>query len=317
MTAMSTFLSKAQNWTDKALWGIRSVGAAPMLKGMARCGYLYLRRPARSELQLRSGQILEFEFPNQAPRVLLIFGDYIDPEFAFLRRIARPDWTVADVGAAIGQFTVFAATLPVAQVHSFEPSVVNLEVLARNVQRNGVCSRVVVHQLAFSDTEAEAYFETTASPWVGQLSDAGTELVAVRTLTDEFARLALDHVSILKINVAGYEPKVLAGAEPFLAKRGADILILLLGLGSLPWYAKIAAYGFRFFYFHPVQGTLYEVTAFDERAVLGSRPWPARHIIALSEAAIKSCREASIGIRQSKPTAKRVQHHLWREEIRD
>ena len=48
----------------------------------------------------------------------------------------------------------------------------------------------------------------------------GTELVSVRTLTADFQRLGLDHVSVLKINVAGYEPQVIEGAAASWPKAG-------------------------------------------------------------------------------------------------
>ena len=99
---------------------------------------------------------------------------------------------------------------------------------------------------------------------------------------------------MLKINVAGFEPSVLEGAGPVLEANRADILILLLGIPSLPHYARIAEQGYRFFYYHPVERRLYEVASFDERTVLDSRPWPARHIIAVHESTIASGRLGSI-----------------------
>src|SRR5687768_11876631 len=104
MNSVPELLRKARNFGDKLLWGGRVVGVGAAARGAVRIGYLYLRRPSKSEIQLRSGQVLEFGFPSQVPRALLAFGDFIDPEFAFLRKIYRPGWIVADVGAAIGQF---------------------------------------------------------------------------------------------------------------------------------------------------------------------------------------------------------------------
>lgn len=298
MTSVRSFLRKAHNFGDKMWWGARVVGVGAATRGAVRLGYLYARRPSRGEVQLRSGQILEFAFPSQVPTALLTFGDFIDPEFAFLRKIYRPDWIVADVGAAIGQFTLFAATLPSAKVHAFEPSSANVAALMRNIDRNGVRDTVEVHRIAYSNTESEAYFQTTASTWLSGLSENGTEPVSVRTLTADFQRLGLNHVSILKINVAGFEPQVIEGADAFLRGGGADVLIMLLGLGSLTWYAKLATYGYRFFYYHPLQTALYEVTSFDANSVLGYRPWPARNIIAIHQSAMQSYREMGLSIRK-------------------
>ncbi|MBF9233906.1 FkbM family methyltransferase [Microvirga alba] len=218
-----------------------------------------------------------------------MFGDLIDPEFSFLSHVSRPDWVVVDVGAAIGQFAVFAATLPSAIVHAFEPSAANVATLRRNVERNRVVERVKIHQLALSNADGESTFEATERTWMGRLSDVpseGGEVVAVRTLSGELKRSDVTHISVLKVNVSGFEPQVFEGAETVLAGGNADILILLLGLPSLPWYEKIASYGYRFFYYHPRERRLYEVSSFDERSVLSHRPWPARHIIAVHQSAI-------------------------------
>jgi len=281
-----SLLRKAGYWMEKMRWGLKNIGIAPLLKGVTTLGYLHIRRPRRAEFRLSSGQVLEFGFPNQLPRALLVFGQYVDPEFAFLSRIARPEWIVADIGAAIGQFTIFAATLPVASVHAFEPSTANVAALRSNVARNGVADRVKIHELALSKDESEAYFETTASTWVSRLSNDGNELVSVRTLDAEFERLGLEHISILKVNVAGFEPQVMEGAQKFLSEGRADILILLLGLPSLVWYERIADLGYRFFYYHPKENALYGVAAFDADSVLEHRPWPARHIIAIQKSII-------------------------------
>ncbi|MDB5527030.1 MAG: methyltransferase FkbM family [Devosia sp.] len=289
--------SKLRTAWDKLLWGMRAVGPGRVLQGGARLALLQLRHPRRSEVRLRSGTVMEFDYPSQFPPMLVMFGDLVDPEYAFLRAIARPGWTIVDVGAAIGQFTLFAAAIG-ARVHAFEPSGANVATLLRNLRRNGVVERVDVYQAALSNTTGEARFQTDARTWLSRLdrSDGG-ELVPVQKLDDTMQELSLSHVSVLKINVSGYEPAVMEGAWTFLGEGRADILVLLLGLESLPWYEKIAGLGYRFFYYHPGQKTLHEVTAFDASSVLDHRPWPARHIIALRSVAIDEGLVAGLNIR--------------------
>ena len=65
-----------------------------------RLAKICVTRPADGEVQLKSGPVLEFDYPSQFPPVLVVFGDFIDPEFAFLQRIAQPNWFVVDADAA-------------------------------------------------------------------------------------------------------------------------------------------------------------------------------------------------------------------------
>jgi FkbM family methyltransferase len=286
-------LGRLRAAADKLSWGVRVVGPIAAARGLWRLARLSLGRSGRAEVRLRSGPVLEFEYPGQFPPALMLFGDFIDPEFAFLRRVARSHWRIVDVGAAIGQFSLFAATcLPDATVHAFEPSSANVATLQRNIARNGAGARVFVHQAALSNRRETARFETAPKTWMSQLSetcgdDRQSELVSVDTLDATLRSLRLSHVEVLKINVAGFEPAVLEGAMPCLAAGKVDVLILLLGLPSLAHYEAIAALDYRFFYYHPQQHTLFEVTRFDADSVLAHRPWPARHIIAIRGRALE------------------------------
>ena len=269
-----------------------------------------MMRPPRGEVRLRSGPILEFDYPEQFPTTLMMFGDFIDPEFAFLRQIARPRWRVIDVGAAIGQFSLFAAMcLPGATVEAFEPSSSNVRTLRRNILRNRVYGRVVVHHSALSRRQETARFATTPRTWMSQLASADSaeavlEDVAVHTLDAVLDELDMDHVDILKINVAGFEPAVIDGAMRALRGGRITMMVLLLGLPSLPHYAAIAALGYRFFYYHPLEQTLYEVKQFDPDSVLNHRPWPARHILAIRSAAVDALVAGRVAI-ASRPVVRR------------
>jgi FkbM family methyltransferase len=116
---------------------------------------------------------MTFNYPKQLVTALVVFGDLIDPEYAFLREVGRPDWIFLDVGAAIGQFTVFAAGCVGGWVHAFEPSPENLATLKANIRANGIADRVSVHAVALSDQAGEAEFTTEANPFMSHL-DAGS-----------------------------------------------------------------------------------------------------------------------------------------------
>lgn len=282
-------VDRARSGWHKLHWGAASVGWPATARGLGRLATLKVRRPPEAAVRLRSGAELTFAYPSQCVPALVVFGDVIDPEFRLLELIARPDWVVVDVGAAIGQFTVFAARLPCATVHAYEPSGANLVTLRANVDHNGVAPKVVIHQCALSEVEGELVFATAATTYLSRLDhEAGAqgEVVAVRTLAAEMDRLGLDRVSILKVNVAGCEPEVLAGATEFLQAGRADVLILLIGLSSLPWYRTLLEWGYRLFFFHPVERRLHEIADFDQAFLHDRRPWPARHVIAVHQSAI-------------------------------
>ncbi|WP_456695321.1 FkbM family methyltransferase [Aeromicrobium sp. P5_D10] len=282
--SVAPMLNQMRRSAAKLRWGVKVVGPVAALNGLFRLAGLLLRRPAEGIVHLRSGPVLGFSYPRQLVPALVAFGDYIDPEMDFLRRVSRPDWVVLDVGAAIGQFSVFAAMLPTAHVHAFEPSSDNITTLKANLRRNRVADHVTIAHMALSDSDAEMTFPTLQNPFLSRLDhgqgSVSGEPVSVRTLSGTVDILGLEHVNCLKINVAGFEAEVLEGSAAFLARQGADVLVILISEGSVPWFPKIAALGYRFFYFHPPRNTLYEVEDLDD--VSHDRPWPARHLIGVS-----------------------------------
>lgn len=285
---------------DKLRWGARTVGWPATAAGGMRLVWLKLTRPATAEVRLReSGARVSFAYPRQLVPMLVVFGDVIDPEYAFLSAVAKEGWTFLDVGAAIGQFTVFAAVSTKGRVHAFEPSADNLATLRRNVERNGIEDRVTVHRMALSDHSGEARFTTAEIPFMSQIdadSSGPGDLVSVDTLSRVVARLEIDHVSVLKINVAGFEPAVIAGALPVLARGFADVLILLIGRKSYDAYRDLAGLGYRFFFFHPRERRLHEVSRLDDEGLIRSRPWPARHVIGIWSGAIDRVVRGAVAI---------------------
>ena len=276
--------------SGKIRWGARAVGWPATIVGSLRLARLKLVRPARAEVRLRqTGATMTFNYPKQLVPALVVFGDLIDPEYAFLREVARPDWIFLDVCAAIGQFTVFAAGCVGGWVHAFEPSPENLATLRANIRANGIADRVSVHAVALSDQAGEAEFTTETNPFMSHLdagSPGGGDPVRIEPLSNFTTEMGIEHVSVLKVNVAGGEPAVIEGAKPFLAGGGADVLVLLIGPQSYDAYRELEEMGYRFFFYHPRQHQVHEVASLDDDGLIRNRPWPARHVLGIWSPAI-------------------------------
>jgi FkbM family methyltransferase len=161
----------------------------------------------------------------------------------------RPPAVVFDVGAHHGQTArTYRALFPTAIVHCFEPfpaSFAALEATAAEL------SNVRTHNVALSDTIGEAAFHsnafsptnsllptapTAAAVWGAGLVNTVAE-VRVRTTTlDEFCRAhAIDSIDLLKLDVQGAEPRVLAGGAGMLCAR--RVRMIYTEIITLPTYA--------------------------------------------------------------------------------
>ena len=113
-------------------------------------------------------------------------------------------------------------------------------------------------------------------------------------------------MSVLKINVAGFEPEVIEGAMPMLAQERVDILILLIGRPSYKAYRELSRVGYRFFFFHPPSLQLHEISSIDDDGLITNRPWPARHVLAIRAKAITAILNGRVTIKTTNGTERRA-----------
>lgn len=86
----------------------------------------------------------------------------------------KNDSTFWDIGANIGQYSIYAAKkIKNINVISFEPSVFNLEILARNIYINNL-DNISIMSLPIFDKIENNYFSLSNSDWGGALSSFGT-----------------------------------------------------------------------------------------------------------------------------------------------
>ena len=135
-----------------------------------------------------------------------------------------------DVGANIGLYTVYAAMKRNCQVWAFEPSVFNLELLARNIFLNGLTAKVCVVPLALSDGFGVNQLHMTSTEWGGALSTFGRvfgwdgepirQVFEFQTLGfsmgDAIERLGIPQPDYIKMDVDGIEHLILKGGSRVL-----------------------------------------------------------------------------------------------------
>ncbi len=159
-------------------------------------------------------------------------------EAAMVRRFLPEDGVFLDVGANQGELTLVAARqAPRGRVYAFEPVPEWFARLEENVGMNAL-AHVRAFRLALSDAEGEV--EMFASPaghgdadyneGLSSLHRSDTRSVPVGTFPtlplDAFAeREGLDRIDVIKIDVEGAEPRVLAGGRETLA-RFRPVLVL-------------------------------------------------------------------------------------------
>lgn len=152
---------------------------------------------------------------------------------------------IVDVGANIGNHTVFFSRVLGNPTLAIEPNPAALQQLRRNLSLNGVEDRVEVHGLALGAGEGRG---TVVDDDPGNLGRAHVKVgadgeVRIRSLDD----LVGDRdVHLIKIDVEGMEPQVIEGARQTLLRCQPWLLVEAATLEALrPIEALLRPLGYR------------------------------------------------------------------------
>lgn len=131
--------------------------------------------------------------------------------------IPQSGWTVFDVGANIGVFTVLQATQG-AIVYSFEPNPDSYSRLSRNVAANKLCDRVRLFPTALGDERGVGSLHVTGGGTTGGVvtpveADASGVAVPIAALDEVVSTLPGSSIDLLKIDAEGSEVAILRGGE--------------------------------------------------------------------------------------------------------
>ncbi len=194
--AVAPFLYR--NWWDMFLVNWRSVPTVLELRNRTK----YLVRPKTTDLAVI----------NEA----VCIDPYLRPGYLHL----KPDSTVVDVGANIGDFTIQAAKLCFSgSVFAVEPVSGNCEHIRRQIQLNQVTNVTLLH-LALGDHEGEIAIHAAGSHssvyWGEQNSNS--ERVRLSTLEAFMRYNHIETIDLLKLDCEGAEWDILPGAVQLLPR---------------------------------------------------------------------------------------------------
>lgn len=212
-----------------------------------RCRYLHNYEDALhfndNELLIRSAyNNVPFYFyclPNSViENIILEDGIFDKAVLDLMSDHIKSNSIVIDVGANIGAYTIPLAVLnPTIDIHSFEPNPYVADRLRRNISVNQI-TNVTVHQEGLSNNQGVTQFHVIR-PSENMTYNLGLSSIAESAVQDqdtdkiEIAINTIDnifsdsdkHVSLLKVDVQGFEFEVLKGAEITINKYRPVIII--------------------------------------------------------------------------------------------
>lgn len=189
----------------------------------------------------------------------LLFGVYENTEIESWIEKIESDSVVIDIGGNIGVYTILAGKKAVhGKVICFEPEDENLKLLKKSVQENKL-SNVTIIEKCVGDAPGESLLNISKynkgkHSLIKSEDDNGTQKVEIVTIDDEVDRLGLQKVDIAKIDVEGWEAKVLEGMKNTIDRFHPEILfefspqrIKQSGTDPIEFLKKIENKGYKFY----------------------------------------------------------------------
>jgi FkbM family methyltransferase len=151
-------------------------------------------------------------------------------EIDIMKKLLRPGFVCLDVGANVGAYALNMSTEigKNGMVYAFEPSPETFKVLKENVKSSGL-KNIVPHKYAVGDKNGEAILHVAFQSGLTGIGDTGRGTIVSKisvpmiTLDNFVKKESIDRVDFLKIDVEGFEPAVLKGAQNMLTNSNMKV----------------------------------------------------------------------------------------------
>jgi FkbM family methyltransferase len=188
----------------------------------------------------RNGILWELNLSEAIDYCLFLTGKYEPDLMQSYEKSIRPDYVILDIGANMG-----AHSLPMAKklsqggrLYAFEPTQYGFLRLNKNLQLNPILSKRIIPQQIFLSDKSNNCSGVVSASWsvsksmsdpqrnhLDQGFPCSTNGAVTMTLDQWVATQNLDKISLIKIDVDGYEPKILRGAQETLKRYRPHLYI--------------------------------------------------------------------------------------------
>jgi FkbM family methyltransferase len=189
---------------------------------------------ARPRLVLRHGITYELDLRDLIQRYIYYLGEWETLETRFIRRIVKPGWTIADVGANVGYYALLFSYLVGLEgcVFAFELAESNYESLKRNIGLNKAAN-ICPYRIGLADVCGDEFLVPGTRGNSGKTrlacssESANGDTVRLTTLDLFVQEHGVDHLELIKVDIEGSEFRFLDGAARTLCRFHPIVVVEL------------------------------------------------------------------------------------------
>jgi len=193
-------------------------------------------------------------------------------EMMFLLHFLRQGDIFYDIGSNVGSYSILASGVIGCNTVAFEPVKETFEHLLENIKLNGISDKVSVFNIALGENEAEVNISNSSGALnrIKNEKHLNTEIVKQKSL-DSIIKNNIPR--LIKIDVEGYEMKVLLGARRILSNLKLKAIIIELNGGSKKYdmtdnqiHNMIVSFGFHAISYDPMSRKLYPLMNYNNQS---------------------------------------------------
>jgi len=177
----------------------------------------------------RNGLNYELDLSQLIDARIYYEGEFEPETSSLFRRLVKPGMIVFDIGANVGAHALPLAKLvgPSGHVYMFEPTDWALKKLQKNLSLNPDLSHVTVERSVLSDQDVSGQQYSIRSQWQADGVEGAEEKGVIDHLTLDTYCVShgIEQVDFIKLDVDGFETRILRGGMKMLESRHPILLV--------------------------------------------------------------------------------------------
>ena len=191
-------------------------------------------------------------------------------DMSFLLHYLQKDDTFFDIGANVGVYTILASKVKEAKSISVEPLPSTYEKLIDNININRLKNTKHLN-IGLANEKSKLYFTSDKDTMNSVATKNDKNKIEVEVDTLDNLSITYGSPKSIKIDVEGYERKVLSGAEKTLQDENLEVVILELngsgkkfGFSDDDIHNYMKDYGFLPYSYNPFKRNLSELSSYGK-----------------------------------------------------